>query len=107
MLFDASPAESNQDGRLLHWFLRGGLLGILLLGLGWFLPARWERLYQLLCPGTNSEVAYNLGINLSIAGMIIWVLVILAGQFVIYGAAALIVGFVLGAIRNRSIHQDL
>ena len=105
MLFDALPAESDQDGRLLHWFLRGGFLGILLLGSGFFFPSRWEHFYRLLCPATDSETAYDLGITLSPGGLIIWIAFILVSQFVIYGAVALGLGFVTGVIRNRSARQ--
>lgn len=105
MLFDAAPPDSDQESGLLHWFLRGGLLGILLLGLGMLLPARWESLYHLLCPATSSDIGYDLGAPLSLAGMIFWILLILVTQFVIYGAAALVVRFVARAIRNRSIHE--
>lgn len=104
MLFDAQPVDSDQEGRLLHWFLRGGLLGILLLGLGRLLPSGWERFYDLLCPATNSEMADDL-MSLSPAGLMAWVVFILASQFVIYGAIALGAGYVTGSIRNRSGRQ--
>ena len=101
MLFDAQPIDSDQEGRLLHWFLRGGLLGILLLGLGRLLPYRWEKFYDLLCPAMNSEMADDL-ISLSPAGLIAWITFILVSQFVIYGAIALGVGCVVGSILTKS-----
>lgn len=103
MLFDAPRAEPNEDGRLLHWFLRGGLIGILLLTSGILLPARWEHMYRLLCPATNPEIAYSLGLSLlSSSGAIIWLLLILASQFVIYGVIAFGVGYLRNVIRTRS-----
>jgi hypothetical protein len=101
MLFDAPPADSYQEGHLLHWFLRGGLFGILLLGSGMLLPSRWERLYHLLCPATDSSIASNLGVTLSSTSAAIWLVFILVSQFVMYGAIAFGVGYVLRMMRNR------
>lgn len=101
MLFDAPPERSDQDGRLLHWLLRGGLLGILLLCSGYLLPSRWERLYHLMCPLANSETAYAFGLPFSLAGAIAWMAFIISSQFVIYGVIALGIGVLTGVIRNR------
>jgi len=101
MLFDAPPADSYQEGHLLHWFLRGGLFGILLLGAGMLLPYRWEPLYHTLCPATDPSIAFDLGMTLSETSAIIWLVFILVSQFVGYGAIALGVGCVLQLIRNR------
>jgi len=106
MLFDAPPPDPDQEGHLLHWFLRGGLVGILLLGLGMLLPSGWERLYYVLCPATDWSTAYDLGVTLSSSSsLVIWLVFILVSQFVLYGAIALGVGYVLRLARNRLLRR--